>query len=232
MKNKKIIFGAINPHVFNVREKPFPAKKMMPEWWKNTLKYSNGNKLKLIPNANITVKQCAPMLDSLSSGYLITTWSDIIVEQENGIPIIKWISEEKAFSTWSNDQVGNYEIPDGFSSVVFKYLYGWTIQTPPGWSCLITHPFGYPNIPIRSLTGIVDTDILKTEINFPFLIKEGFEGIIKKGTPLAQVLPIKRQSWKSEYFLLKENEQWLNAEKLKTKLYGYYSSLRERKKYD
>jgi hypothetical protein len=35
-------------------------------------------------------------------------------------------------------------------------------------------------------------------IHFPFLLKKGFEGIIPAGTPLAQIIPFKRDNWVSE----------------------------------
>ena len=35
-------------------------------------------------------------------------------------------------------------------------------------------------------------------INLPFFLKEGFEGIIPKGTPIAQIMPFKREPWNSE----------------------------------
>jgi hypothetical protein len=111
-------------------------------------------------------------------------------------------------------------------------MHGWIIKTPPGWSCLITHPVGYNNLPIQTMTGIVDTDVLDTPVNSPFMIKKGFEGIIEKGTPMFQIIPFKRSDWKAEYELQKENENMFNIEKLKTKLVSSYGrNLRKAKKY-
>ena len=31
--------------------------------------------------------------------------------------------------------------------------------------------------------------------NVPFFIKSGFEGVIPAGTPIAQLIPIKREKW-------------------------------------
>jgi len=232
MKKNKIIFIATDDYSFNIKDKPFPVKKIIPKWWKSIPKYSFGNKIELYPHANLTVKQCAPMLDSLSSGYVITLWTDVLVRQKDGVPHVTWNNDAAVFDIWSEKQVSHFEIPEGFNTTVFKFLNGWTIKTPPGWSCLITHPFGYQNIPIRSITGIVDTDILDTEINFPLFLKEGFEGVLEKGMPIAQIIPIKREPWESEYKLHDVGRHWLNCEKLKTKIYGYYSSIREKKQYD
>jgi hypothetical protein len=34
--------------------------------------------------------------------------------------------------------------------------------------------------------------------NLPFFIKEGFEGIIKAGTPIFQIIPFMREQWTME----------------------------------
>jgi hypothetical protein len=33
----------------------------------------------------------------------------------------------------------------------------------------------------------------------PFFIKEGFSGVIPKGTPFAQLIPVKRENWLGVY---------------------------------
>jgi hypothetical protein len=162
-------------------------------------------------------------------------WSDIFISENSSIQELaraQWSVEEKVLESWPPSQVSAFDFPEGYSRVVFKYLHGWTIKTPPGWSCLITHPIGYNNLPIKTLTGIVDTDILETDINSPFLVKSGFQGIIEKGTPMFQIIPFKRSDWQSEIKIESPNERFFNAEKLKTKIissYGRY--MRQPKKY-
>jgi hypothetical protein len=43
----------------------------------------------------------------------------------------------------------------------------------------------------------MDTDTYSTSGNVPFFVREDFEGMVPAGTPFAQLLPIKRKSWKS-----------------------------------
>ena len=57
-----------------------------------------------------------------------------------------------------------------------------------------------------SFNGLVDTDKHENPLNFPFFIKIGFEGIIEKGTPIAQIIPIKRDDWESEKGVYDENQ--------------------------
>jgi hypothetical protein len=234
MKDNLIKFIATSDHVFNVREKPISASKIIPKWWKNLPHYTNKEqKIDLCPRPNVTVKRCLSAYDSLASGYIVTLWADIIVfyDKENGTSI-KWNTTENVFDLWESSQSSNYEIPKGFGSLVFKYLHGWIIKTPKGYSSQISHPAGYQNLPFRVIPGIVDTDNLDTLINTPLVFEEGWEGIIEKGTPIFQILPFKRDSWKSEFSVQNPGESHINNEKLKTKIFSYYGRyLRQPKTY-
>ena len=47
------------------------------------------------------------------------------------------------------------------------------------------------------ISGVVDTDTYINVINFPFILnKRDKQFLIKKGEPMVQVIPFKRQSWK------------------------------------
>jgi hypothetical protein len=72
------------------------------------------------------------------------------------------------------------------------------LNLPKGYSCIITHPLNRHDLPFISLSGIVDADSMLNEGSIPFYIKEDFEGLIKTGTPILQVIPFKREGWKLE----------------------------------
>jgi hypothetical protein len=230
--NNVIVFRAQGEHVMEVREKPVPSIKMIPKWWKELSPYTEGSKkFKMTRTGpNTTVKKCAPCLDSLGAGYIVTLWSDLMIEQIEGKPLISWNTYVPVVAQWSEDQVTNFEIPEGYSKSVFKYSHGWTIKTPKGWSALIIHPIGYPNLPIKSISGLVDTDKLETDINVPFVIKDGFEGIIPKGTPMFQVIPIKRSKWKSSFELEDDRQLYINQEKLRSQMESPYARTQKEKK--
>ena len=49
----------------------------------------------------------------------------------------------------------------------------------------------------KIIEGIVDTDRYVNLINFPFLLQKWDEQfLIKKGEPMVQVIPFKREEWK------------------------------------
>jgi hypothetical protein len=53
--------------------------------------------------------------------------------------------------------------------------------------------------PIIALPGIVDTDIYRAPVNFPFVLRDPkMSGLIPAGTPIIQVIPIKRDQWQME----------------------------------
>jgi hypothetical protein len=234
-KNKKIIkFLAINEHTWQVKEKPKPASSFIPEWWQKMSPLFSNEKFDLNPGSNVTAKKCFPLLDSITAGYIVPLWTDVMVKKDiDGTPLAKWAVKEPVFDVWPYVQSKGFEIPNGFNRLVFKYLHDWIIETPKGYSCLITHPFGYPNTPFRTLTGIVDTDTLKTGVSAPFVIQDGFEGIIEKGTPMFQIIPFKRDEWKSEIGKKNPNEVYYDNERLMTKIVSSYGRfLRSKKEYN
>ena len=49
----------------------------------------------------------------------------------------------------------------------------------------------------KIIEAIVDTDTYINTINFPFILKKrDKQFLIKKGDPMIQVIPFKRESWK------------------------------------
>jgi hypothetical protein len=193
----------------------------------------NQKKFDLVPGPNVTAKRCFPLLDSITTGYIVPLWSDILVTlNSDGTPYIKWATKEAVLDMWSPEQISNYETPEGYSKLVFKNLHGWIVETPKNYSCFITHPVGFPNLPFRSIGGVVDTDNFKGLINVPFVIKEGFEGIIEKGTPMFQILPFKRDNWESEISSQTKEKTFFELDKLYSKMISSYGRFfRSKKEY-
>jgi hypothetical protein len=228
---KVIDFIAQDEHVWNVRPKPYPAIKGLPKWWKEIPAYANDeNKFNLSPYPNVTVKRCVPTLDMFGAGYYVPLWSDIFVTQEEESFSVKWLTNTPVVNTWPDYQTGDFKTIDGYSKTFFKNLHGWTIKTPPGWSCIFMHPVAYPDAPFYTISGIVDTDVHDGEINVPFVIKNKFEGIIEKNTPMFQVIPFKRDQWESQFSLKKPNQHFFDIEKLYSKINRSYHSLIKDKK--
>jgi hypothetical protein len=116
-------------------------------------------------------------------------------------------------------------VPSGFNPQPYKFKNDWSIKTPNGYSALFTHPLNRGDLPFYTLSGFVDTDGYNGPVNFPFLIRSDFEGIIPAGTPIVQVIPIKRESWTHEISKFEEEFSSKFNAKFHSKMYRVYKNL-------
>lgn len=176
---------------------PQPASKHIPDWYKKIESYiSPDSKTGGMGNAGGTIKKCMPVFDAITAGYLLFTPADIYVSQVEGRPHYEWPSLN-LLQFHPIQQASNHPLNNGFDYP--KWMNPWVIQTPKGYSTLFTQPFHHKSI-FTILTGIVDTDIYTNAVNFPFVLNDPlFTGLIPAGTPMAQVIPIKRDNWKLTY---------------------------------
>jgi hypothetical protein len=92
-----------------------------------------------------------------------------------------------------------YPRPDGYHKLILKLSTLWGVRTEEGYSTWFTSPQHRPDIPIKVLDGVVDTDKAPARFPFAFFLKDNFDGVIKAGTPIVQAIPFKRDDWVSEY---------------------------------
>jgi hypothetical protein len=182
---------------------PSPAKRSVPNWYRKMPLHFGGEGYKWMGERgnNGTFKACIPMFDALTSGYVIPTPIDLLVEQDySGTPKFVWrvAGESGMISTHDPGQIPDDMIPEEYDKIAFKFANQWMVSTPPGYSLLFTHPLNRPDLPFYSLTGIVDTDKYTAPVNLPFFIKKGFTGLIPAGTPMIHLMPIKREPWAME----------------------------------
>jgi hypothetical protein len=205
---KKIKFTPLNEKTKLLELAPIPSKRVISDWYRKTPKYTSKNK-----NSNkeldfakddlvATYKTCSPFTDAMTSGYTLMLSSTIYVIQEvsEGIkyPRLKWNVDTNLVDQIDPLVMKHFHTPYGYNSLGFRWINNWKIQTPKNYSLLATHPVNRTDLPFHTITGIVDTDKHPNPIIFPFFIREGFEGKIEAGTPIVQVLPIKRESWHSK----------------------------------
>jgi hypothetical protein len=200
MKDFLFVFNTLNEKNVDDVElahyKPEPASKHLPNWYKDLENYLEGNKKRPTDKhvTSATIKKCNPVFDILTSGYLIFTHTDIFIDEQEGSPYFQWKSNN-AISFHDGKQAENHPSFNSKYSNLPKFMNAWGIKTPKGYSTLFMPPAHRDN-PIIILGGIVDTDNYHVPVNLPFVLKEGFQGLIPAGTPIAQVIPIKRENWK------------------------------------
>ena len=126
--SKIIKFIAQDDHVWNVRPKPYPAAKGMPQWWKDIPAYIAGDtEFSLKPKPNVTVKRCVPTLDVLCSGYYVPLWADVLIQDlkdennniikdkdNNTVPLATWNTETPVLDSWPDAQADNFKHSEGY----------------------------------------------------------------------------------------------------------------------
>jgi hypothetical protein len=158
---------------------------------------------------------------------MIVTPCDILVTNigtEEYIPSINWSVDWQVADSQSKDLLGNYPVPHGHSPTSFRWSIDWKIKTPNGYSVWITQPSHRFDLPFTTLNGFVDTDKLPNRLFLPFFILDGFEGIIKEGTPIAQVIPLKREQWTSEKEAYSEKNEFVFNNIMKTNFIRSYKN--------
>lgn len=176
---------------------PALAKKFLPEWYKDseiTFFGQDGEE-------HSGLKRCVPFLDGMLSGYMLVTPFDIFIsKKEDGSLDIQWNSSEhfdqfigereKALGEKIPRPAGHFPNHLAFRGV-------WGMKTPKNWSMLVTQPLNRFDLPWTITSAIMDSDKFSTSGNIPFFVREDFSGVVPAGTPFAQLIPIKRESWKS-----------------------------------
>jgi len=179
-------------------EKPIPASKEIPSWYSDLDSYTTGKKAPYIDthNSPATIKKCMPVFDLMVAGYLIKSPVDVFVSLVDGKPFYQWPSLD-AISMHPIEQAPNHPSQNGVDYP--KWNNHWSIKTPKGYSTLFMQPVHRESI-FTILPALVDTDTYFAPVNFPFVLNDiNFEGLIPKGTPIAQVIPIKRDNWTMEF---------------------------------
>jgi hypothetical protein len=235
---KTITFIPTDDSVIGKFHPPIPAYKCLPEWYNHQPAYSNDKMI--VSDAgipNITIKKCMPVLDDMLAGYIIKLGSDLLINRndDNEHHTIQWsIQDSPDFvSTHSTQQISHFPVPFGYSPHPFKFTNYWRIKTPPGYSCMFRHPF-YHNSqdPFYTLSGIVDTDTHPVAVNFPFLLKYEFDGIIEADTPIVQIIPFKRQEWQHKISMEDNSEGIKEFQNTSKKwMHRYKDNFRREKKW-
>ena len=182
---------------------PIPCKLNIPKWFKE-LEHDVVER---------TIKGCVPFLETLTTGYLLKTATDIHIKH-NVIQGNKKVSNLSTGFPQNNlnlnttddldahpiKQLGKCPFIQKNKNLPFqKILNPWKIKTPPGYSCLFLPPLNNADDRFSIIPGIVDTDNFTGHINFPIIMNGDkypiLETTIKMGTPYVQVIPFKKESW-------------------------------------
>jgi hypothetical protein len=192
----------------NLIPRPIPAALGLPAWYKalpqKAFSPTMGGEIH-------GLKKCPPFIDAMTYGFLIPLAIDLTVQDGE----FSWdFDVPKDFvSEYSHSPISFHDSSQAAGTPFFdddrfiiKFTNFWTIQSPPGYSLLFTHPINRPDLPFTTLTGLVDCDTFhETPVNFPARWHDtSFNGVLPKGTPVAQCLPVKREKWTASFEALSD----------------------------
>ena len=170
-----------------------PMIEVVPQWYKESQRWLNG-----VDNGTPGVKQCVPFLDALTTGYYMALAQDLYVEQTPEGPSVRWAGMPAPVNNRPPGQTGRMPAPSGYSLEHTIFQTQAAVKLPDGYSAIFTHPLNRYDLPFITLSGVVDGPFVVHGGNIPFHIKDGFEGVIPKGTPIIQIIPFKRENWESK----------------------------------
>lgn len=209
---------------FDDLEQPQLASKFIPDWYKDMESYIGGEKKPGGEGTTLaTVKRCMPVFDAIVAGYIITSPADVYVSLKDGQQYFEWstlglIQFHPVAQAPEHPAKNKHAYP--------KWMNYWAIRTPKGYSTMFVQPMHRKSV-FTILPGIVDTDEYYAPVNFPMVINDPeFEGLIPKGTPIAQVIPFKREPWTMQFGKEKEIKEQINiASKLNTTFFDRYKNM-------
>lgn len=205
---------------------PHPQKssKLLPNYFKRCPQQIGGDP------ASGTVKRCVPFLDALTNGFIIPLWADCRVVATNGEINIQFpqnLAMPESVSNHSYEQIKDHPLSQSrYGTIPLKWINPWGIETPKGYSCLITSPLNHMQTKFKILDGIVDTDSYYNQINFPFIwTGEDGDFTFEKGMPLVQVIPFKRETYISQIVETNHRKHSVVSAKLGTVLKNGYRKM-------
>ena len=183
--------------------RPIPAVLGLPEWFKALPQKAFNPSM---GEESLTVKKCPPFIDAMTYGFLIPLAIDLEVRDGE----FHWDFElpQGLVSEYSHSPIDFHDPSQAAGAPFFdddrfiiKFNNFWTIEAPQGYSLLFTHPANRSDLPFTTLTGLVDSDTFHASpIHFPARWNDpDFNGVLPKGTPVAQCLPVKRELWNARF---------------------------------
>jgi hypothetical protein len=232
MKFRKIKSPATKTIEFRLHESidervytlPTPAHESTPEWFIEMPENHNNEKPIMSP-PNFTLKTNPRFSDPFSLGYMavlpydveLLDMRDTVPEEMKNNPTIGF-REGPAFEfaypglmimdpADMDSHIGLKPPTNCYTDIPYSWKPWFHLQTPPGYSVLITNPLNNNGLPWHTSSMVIDSDKGEAFIPpIPFFISKPVQyAIIPKGTPIFQIIPFKRDSWKRKVAPITEN---------------------------
>jgi hypothetical protein len=217
----KIKFLPANGQILNIAPIPEPMSKNIPEWWKKQPSFLNNNQNLINGSYQYTVKKCQAVFDNISAGYVLKCPIDIYIRRNGDSFSIEVPNSWNELQGWiisghPRDQISHMPIDkEIYYEDILRIHPLWCVETPKGYSTMFKSLILGDESPILAVPAIVDTDEFPSDGHLSFFLKKNFEGVIKQGTPLIQVIPFKREEW--EHSVEEFDKGYIHNKRLKVR---------------
>lgn len=180
---------------------PAPMREVSPQWLSAMPALIPDAERRPEDKSSLTLRACAPFLEAMSFGYallwpLAVTLTVLAREADGSFDVRCDPVEPMLFESHPPRQAPGMP---GTAFPILKLLSPWIIRTPPDTCCMITPLLNRPELKLVPYAGIVETDRYFNAINLPcmLLARPGDRVEVRRGEPIAQVLPLRRDDWQA-----------------------------------
>ena len=208
---------------------PTPAALHIPDWLKQMPAEVAMMQREEQAGPNGTAKRCLPFVDAMTVGYILPLAADVQFYMPDALNL-DIVSPEKLVD-WQNER--GFPGAPFAQQIVVKFINPWVVQTPPGYSTLFVPMLNQFRFPFQLLSGLVETDTYYNEVYFPAvcLMRPGEVVELKRGTPLVQAIPIKRETFKSNVGEVDAIKLYQYKQELKANVHKYRDDNWQKKTY-
>jgi hypothetical protein len=176
--------------------RPYPAVKEVPGWFRAIPSETDSPAGHAASTR--TLKNCPPFLEAMTCGYILPAAADLSLSLD---PAGRFHGESRDLDIVQIHSVDQVKGSPFAKLPVLKILNPWLVRTPPGYSTLFLPLLNRFEMPLVPLAGLVETDVFYREVNFPAVlsIPLGTTLNIPRGTPLVQMIPVKREEFQADF---------------------------------
>jgi hypothetical protein len=217
---------------------PQPAVNFLPEWWKK-MPYAIDIEENKIRPERPTARRCPSFPDYFSNGFVIPMWADTTLYYNSKTGDWRWRCGNLLQSPFKIDIFESYRFQDYGSTylngqravAIWQFTNPWTIVTPPGYYVLQLPLFFNDNTDFATFPGTYDPYAVSTNKLEVAIYADDKEIFIKRGTPLVQYIPYKKEKFNLNVREKNEKDKEFEKKKitLKSTVFGLaYNQLKGR----
>lgn len=169
------------------------------------------------------VKWCGPYVNANQAGFWVYSPIDLVFAHDGGrfyvanmeeytcedYDIVKSLvrpEDQSNFEKWIFPSVGRTKTTFSFiENNVIQIWTGLIFKTPPGWCLQIRSPVNFPYAGYNVVEAVLETDWMQYDIWINLSVTTTNKTItINKESPIAQLIPTRREAFKGEWAIQEE----------------------------